>query len=142
HGEIRVSNPDQELQQPDDTLELTAELDQRRAETRLPLLSSGPGNPHVQASNSDPGGAQTLIGQFMLDDVLLDILRPFLPQVETLSGDLIGNGTLSGTLKEPLVQGQVQLRDGQVSGPDLPISFEQLEMLVAITGQQASIDGR
>jgi len=141
-GEIRVSNPDQELQLPYDTLEFTAELDQRRAETRLQLLSSGLGNLNVQASISDPGGAQTLVGQFMLDNVQLDILRPFLPQVETLSGDLIGNGSLSGTLKEPLVQGQVQLRDGQVSGPDLPVSFEQLQMLVAITGQQASIDGR
>ena len=142
NGQMLVSNPEQELELPYDTLELTAQLDPRRAQTRLQLLSSGLGNLNVQADINDPGGRQQLTGNFLLDDVQLDILRPFLPQVETLSGDLLGQGTLSGSLKEPLVEGQIRLQDGHVSGPELPVSFEQMELLVSIAGQQAEIDGQ
>ena len=142
NGEVTVSNPEQELQLPYDTLEFTAQLDPQRARTQLQLLSSGLGNLNAQADISDPAGQQRIQGHFVLDDVQLDILRPFLPQVETLSGDLTGNGQLSGTLKEPQVQGEVRLADGQISGSELPVSFEQLQLLVAINGQQAEIDGR
>lgn len=141
-GRMLVSNPEQQLELPYDTLEFTAQLDPRRAETRLNLLSSGLGNLNARADISDPAGAQQLDGSFVLDGVQLDILRPFLPQVETLSGDLIGNGLLTGTLKEPQVQGEVRLLDGQVSGPELPVNLEQVQLLVAIAGQQAQIDGR
>lgn len=140
-GRIIVSNPDQELTLPYESLEFNAQLDARRATTRLELLSSGLGNLNVQADVGDPGGAQTLNGRFTLDDVQLDILRPFLPQVETLSGDLVGSGLLTGTLTQPLIEGQIRLTEGHVSGPELPISLEQLELLVAIVGQQANING-
>ena len=142
NGEVTVSNPEQQLQLPYDTLEFTAQLDPQRARTQLQLLSSGLGNLDAQADIDDPAGQQQLQGSFVLDDVQLDILRPFLPQVETLSGDLTGNGQLSGTLKEPQIQGEVRLVEGHISGPELPVSFEQLQLLVAISGQQAEIDGR
>lgn len=142
NGQMVVSNPDQELELPYDTLEFTARLDARRAVTGLQLTSSGLGNLNAQAEITDPGAAQILDGRFVLDGVQLDILRPFLPQVDTLSGDLIGNGVLTGTLKEPLVQGEIRLIDGHVSGPELPISLEQMELLIAIAGQQAEIQGR
>jgi len=142
NGQIAVSNPDQELALPYDILELTAELDPRRAQTHLQLHSSGLGNLNARADVSDPGGAQQLDGRFVLDDVQLDILRPFLPQVETLSGDMTGDGLLSGTLKAPMVEGQIRLANGHASGPELPVSFEDMTLLIAIAGQQANIDGR
>ena len=142
NGEITVSNPEQELQLPYETLEFSAQLDPRRARTQLQLLSSGLGNLDAQADITDPSGEQRLEGSFRLSDVQLDILRPFLPQVDTLTGDLIGSGLLSGTLSEPQVQGEIRLRDGHVSGPELPVSFEQLQVLIGIDGQQANIDGQ
>ena len=142
NGEVTVSNPEQQLKLPYDTLELTAQLRPDLAQTRLQLLSSGLGNLNVQADIADPGGGQALDGSFVLDDVQLDILRPFLPQVEVLTGDLTGRGQLGGTLKEPQVRGEIRLVDGHVSGPELPVSFEQMQLQVGIDGQQANIDGR
>lgn len=142
NGEVLVANPEQQLQLPYDTLELTAQLQPNRTQTRLQLLSSGLGNLNAQADIDDPGGAQQLAGSFSLDDVQLDILRPFLPQVEVISGDLTGTGLLSGTLTDPQVQGEIRLREGHISGPELPVSFEEMQLLVAIEGQQANIDGR
>ena len=142
NGEVRVDNPEQQLQLPYDILELTARLQSEQAQTRLQLRSSGLGNLNVQADITDPAGSQQLQGSFSLDDVQLDILRPFLPQVETLSGDLTGKGQLSGNLTQPEVRGEISLVEGHISGPELPVSFEQLQLLVAIDGQQADIDGR
>ncbi|WP_193076058.1 translocation/assembly module TamB domain-containing protein [Pseudomonas sp. FME51] len=141
-GELRVSTPDQELTFPYETLEFTAQLDPAQARSRLQLVSEGLGNLDVQADIADPGGAQRLDGRFHLSDVQLDILRPFLPQVDTLSGDLIGNGMIAGTLTEPQIDGEIRLIDGQISGPELPVSFEQLQVRVGIAGQQADIDGQ
>lgn len=142
NGEISVSNAEQDLQLPYETLEFSAQLDPRRARTQLQLLSSGLGNLDIQADITDPSGEQRLEGSYRLSDVQLDILRPFLPQVDTLSGDLVGNGVLRGTLTEPQVEGEIRLRDGHVSGPELPVSFEQLQVLIGISGQQANIDGQ
>lgn len=142
NGELRVSNPDQQLTFPYETLEFTTQLDPDRARSQLQLISEGLGNLEVLANITDPGGAQQLDGRFELRDVQLDILRPFLPQVDTLTGDLVGLGTLAGTLTEPLVQGNIHLSDAQISGPELPVSFEQLQLRVGITGQQAELDGQ
>ncbi|WP_285276487.1 translocation/assembly module TamB domain-containing protein [Halopseudomonas bauzanensis] len=142
NGELRVSNPDQQLTFPYENLEFTAQLDPDQARSRLQLVSEGLGNLDVQADIADPGGAQRLDGRFDLREVQLDILRPFLPQVDTLGGDLIGRGTLAGTLTEPLVEGDILLTNGEISGPELPVSFEQLRVQVGITGQQAVIDGQ
>ncbi|MCO5787686.1 hypothetical protein DHB74_15095 [Pseudomonas sp. G11-1] len=142
NGELRVNNPDQPLTFPYENLEFTIQLDPEQARSRLQLVSDGLGNLDVQADIADPGGAQRLDGRFDLRDVQLDILRPFLPQVDTLNGDLIGRGTLAGTLTEPQVDGDILLSNGEISGPELPVSFKQLRMQVGITGQQAVIDGQ
>lgn len=141
-GEISVSNPEQQIELPYDTLELNADLQPRRARTRLQLISSGLGNLNVEADINDPSGAQQLQGSFLLDNVQLDVLRPFLPLVEQLTGDLVGRGQLAGTLSEPLVVGEIRLSDATVSGAELPVSFEQLQLVVGIDGQRADINGR
>ncbi|GGJ07007.1 translocation/assembly module TamB domain-containing protein [Halopseudomonas pertucinogena] len=141
-GEISVSHPEQQLELPYDLLELNADLQPRRAQTRLQLISNGLGNLNVEADIDDPSGDQQLQGRFLLDNVQLDILRPFLPQVERLTGKLVGRGQLAGTLTEPLVEGEIRLSDATISGPELPVSFEQLQVVVGIDGQRADIDGR
>jgi len=45
-------------------------------------------------------------------------------------------------LRAPVATGLLTLRDGLVSGPNLPISLEQLEADIAIDGQRLNIDGR
>lgn len=140
-GEIKVSNPDEVLRFPYERLEFTTELESDHAKSNLTIISEGIGNLNAQADITDPGGKQNLRGQFQLKDLHLDILRPFLPQINVLKGELLGSGTLAGTLNEPDIQGQISLNNAEISGPELPVRFEQLQMHVAIAGQQAEIEG-
>lgn len=141
-GMIAVTEADQTLAFPYDLLEINTEMQAGTARSRIQLSSEGFGNLDIQANIEDPAGAQALTGQYEIEGLKLNILRPFLPQVDTLRGDLSGNGRLAGTLREPEIVGTVQLADGHISGPELPVSLEELEVEVDINGQRAIVDGQ
>lgn len=140
-GVLSVSNPEQTLAFPYTRLQLNSELQADRAVNRFLLTGETLGEIEIQADIADPAGAQTLSGRYELSGFRLDFLRPFLPDVEVMRGELNGNGLLSGTLLEPEVQGIVALQGGQITGPALPVSFEDLGVRVIIDGQTADIEG-
>ncbi|SDS27995.1 translocation and assembly module TamB [Halopseudomonas xinjiangensis] len=140
-GVITVSNPEQTLDFNYSNLELTSELDAGQARNRLLLSGETLGDLDVQANVDDPAGEQRLSGSFSLDGFSLNFLQPFLPQVATLEAELQGQGELGGTLTEPAVNGEIVLEDGLIAGPELPVSFEDLDLRVGIDGQTADING-
>jgi translocation and assembly module TamB len=140
-GLLSVSNPDQALEFPYQRLQLNSELLADRAVNRFVLAGETLGSLAIEADVSDPAGAQTLTGNYRLDGFQLDFIRPFLPDVEVVRGELNGSGRLSGSLSDPQVQGVLALQGGYVSGPHLPVSFEELGVRVLIDGQTADIEG-
>ena len=140
-GVITVSNPEQTLDFNYSNLEFTSELDAGQARNRLLLSGETLGDLEVQANVEDPAGEQRLSGSFSLDGFNLDFLQPFLPQVETLNAVLQGQGELGGTLTEPQVSGEILVEDALIAGPELPVSFEGLDLRVGIEGQTADITG-
>ncbi len=80
-------------------------------------------------------------GHFLIKDVDLSVLRPFVAQVSTIEGELEGRGTLAGTLLAPYITGFVQIRDAQLSGGELPVPFEQLQLRADIKGEQLQLSG-
>lgn len=141
NGVVNVTNVDETMAFPYESLRLNTLLEAGQATTRLLLASEGLGTLDVQAQIDDPAGAQGLTGEFSIAGLKLDILRPFLAQVEDLRGELNGRGSLSGTLTEPQVTGDIRLQEGHVSGPELPVSLEQLQLAIQIQGQRANLDG-
>lgn len=141
NGVINVRSPDQTLAFPYESLQLNTLLEAGTANTRLLLASEGLGRLDVRALIDDPAGERSLSGEYRIEQLKLDFLRPFLPKVEQLAGEVNGRGDLSGTLAEPWVTGEIQLRDGLVSGPELPVSLEQLSVDIEVAGQRAEIDG-
>jgi translocation and assembly module TamB len=90
----------------------------------------------------DPRPAdKPLSGEFRLSGLDLALARPFVPMVEQLSGQLNGNGTLSGTLLAPQVNGRVQLSNGEISGGDLPTQIEDLQLQALIAGERLQLSG-
>jgi len=141
-GMVAVTEADQTLAFPYDLLQITTEMQKGAAQSRIQLASEGFGTLDLQANVDDLANAQVLTGEYNIDGLKLNILRPFLPQVDTLRGELRGEGRLAGTLREPEIVGMVRLSEGQVSGPELPVSLEDLEVEVNINGQRAVVDGQ
>ncbi|WP_032864185.1 translocation/assembly module TamB domain-containing protein [Pseudomonas canadensis] len=140
-GTLRVKDKDQWLDFPYDTLKLETTLNPKRIDTQLNFRGGKLGELMLQAQINPLPKNKPITGNFSLVGLDLAVARPFVPMVETLSGKLNGNGRISGGLLAPQVNGNVNLVGGEISGPELPISLEGLNVQALIAGESVQLNG-
>ncbi|MEB2647440.1 translocation/assembly module TamB domain-containing protein [Pseudomonas canadensis] len=140
-GILRVKDKDQWLDFPYDTLKLETTLNPKRIDTQLNFHGGKLGELMLQAQINPLPKNKPITGNFSLVGLDLAVARPFVPMVETLSGKLNGNGRISGGLLAPQVNGNVNLVGGEISGPELPISLEGLNVQALIAGESVQLNG-
>ncbi|WP_339530554.1 MULTISPECIES: translocation/assembly module TamB domain-containing protein [unclassified Pseudomonas] len=140
-GTLRVKDKDQWLDFPYDTLKLETTLNPKRIDTQLNFRGGKLGELMLQAQINPLPKSKPITGTFTLAGLDLAVVRPFVPMVETLSGKLNGNGRISGGLLAPQVNGSVNLVGGEISGPELPISLEGLNVQALIAGESVQLNG-
>lgn len=140
-GTLRVKDKGQWLDFPYQALKLDTRLNPRRIDTQLQFDGGKLGELMVQAQINPLPKSKPLSGEFRLSGLDLSMARPFVPMVEKLSGNLNGSGRLSGGLLAPQVNGNLQLSGGQVSGSELPISLEDLQLSAQIMGESVQLNG-
>ncbi len=140
-GTLRVKDKDQWLDFPYDTLKLEATLNPKRIDTLLNFRGGKLGELRVQAQINPLPKDKPISGDFSLNGLDLAVARPFVPMVEKLNGRLNGSGRLSGGLLAPQVNGSVNLVGGEVSGPELPVSLEGLNVQALIAGESVQLNG-
>ncbi|MBC3272207.1 translocation/assembly module TamB [Pseudomonas sp. SWRI81] len=140
-GTLRVRDKEQWLDFPYQTLKLTSKLTPKRVDTELNFVGGKLGELMVQAQLNPLPKNKPLTGSFRLTGLDVSVARPFVPMVEKLTGHLNGSGTLSGGLLAPLVNGTVQLSDGEVSGAELPMELQDLQLKAVIAGEAVRLDG-
>ncbi|MDQ0653659.1 translocation/assembly module TamB domain-containing protein [Pseudomonas cedrina] len=140
-GTLRVKDKHQWLDFPYDTLKLETTLNPKRIDTQLNFHGGKLGELLLQAQINPLPKDKPITGNFSLVGLDLAVARPFVPMVETLSGKLNGSGRLSGGLLAPQVNGSVNLVGGEVSGPELPISLEDLNVQALIAGDGVQLNG-
>lgn len=140
-GTLRVKDKDQWLDFPYDTLKLETTLNPKRIDTQLNFRGGKLGELMLQAQINPLLKNKPITGTFTLAGLDLAVARPFVPMVETLSGKLNGNGRISGGLLAPQVNGSVNLVGGEISGPELPISLEGLNVQALIAGESVQLNG-
>lgn len=142
-GSLRIRQVDQDqwLDFPYDSLRLDSTLRPQRVDSELSLRSERLGELLVQAQIDPRPQSKPLTGAFRLSGFDLAVLRPFVPMAERLQGRLLGSGTLGGHLLAPQVDGQLRLENGELSGSELPISLEDLQLQARIAGEQMRLTG-
>ncbi|WLH66606.1 translocation/assembly module TamB domain-containing protein [Pseudomonas sp. FP2309] len=140
-GTLRVKDKDQWLDFPYDTLKLETTLNPKRIDTQLNFRGGKLGELLLQAQINPLPKNKPITGTFSLVGLDLAVARPFVPMVETLNGKLNGNGRISGGLLAPQVNGSVNLIGGEVSGPELPLSLEGLNVQALIAGESVQLNG-
>ncbi|WP_149086384.1 translocation/assembly module TamB domain-containing protein [Pseudomonas prosekii] len=140
-GTLRMKDKDQWLDFPYQTLKLTSKLTPKRIDTDLNFIGGKLGELMVQAQINPLPANKPLTGSFRLNGLDLSVARPFLPMVEKINGRLNGSGTLSGGLTAPLVNGNLMLSDGEVSGPELPMELQDLKVQALIAGETVQLNG-
>ncbi|UZD99306.1 translocation/assembly module TamB domain-containing protein [Pseudomonas mediterranea] len=140
-GTLRIRDKEQWLDFPYQTLKLDSRLTPKRIDTHLNFVGARLGELMLQAQINPLPASKPLSGSFRLTGLDLSVARPFVPMVETLTGHLNGSGTLSGGLLAPQVNGNLVLSEGEVSGPELPVSLEALQVRAMIAGETVRLDG-
>lgn len=142
-GTLRIHQPDEDewLDFPYDSLRLDSTLRPQRVDTELRFASSRLGELSLQAQIDPRPANKPVSGEFRLSGFDLAVLRPFVPMVERLEGQLLGSGSISGPLLAPQVNGQLRLEGGELAGGDLPMSLERLQLQALIAGEQLQLTG-
>ncbi|AFY18981.1 translocation/assembly module TamB domain-containing protein [Pseudomonas sp. UW4] len=140
-GTLRIKDKDQWLDFPYQTLKLTSKLTPKRIDTELNFVGGKLGELRVQAQLNPLPKNKPLSGSFRLSGLDLSVARPFVPMVEKLTGRLNGSGTISGGLLAPQVNGSLQLSDGVVAGPELPMELQNLHVQALIAGESVQLNG-
>jgi translocation and assembly module TamB len=140
-GTLRIRDKNQWLDFPYKALKLDSTLTPKRIDTRLDFDGARLGRLLVNARIDPVSADKPLAGDFDLSGLDISVARPFAPMVQKLTGQLNGNGRLSGSLLAPQVNGVVSLSGGEVSGPELPMELRDLNVKALIAGENVQING-
>ena len=111
------------------------------AELDLQLQGPDIGNFSVGMSVDPDSDAREVDGQFSIEG--LDIaMAGIFAGLEVVEGELNGEGTLSGPLMKPAVNGELALSGGHIADPRLPIPLEDLVVSLELKGYSADLSGR
>lgn len=129
------------LELPYEHIALTAALEQNTLQARLELASEQLGSGHLEAQTRLGEELMPLRGEVGLDGLQLSPLGAFLPNMQRLEGVVSAHGRLGGDLQDPEFHGKVQLADGEVVSPQLPVSLTDIQLVTDISGQDAQLQG-
>ncbi|MBD8682224.1 translocation/assembly module TamB domain-containing protein [Pseudomonas sp. CFBP 13719] len=141
NGTLRVRNDQQWVDFPYQTLRLTSRLNPKRIDTELNFRGDRLGQLQVIAQIDPIPDSKPVTGSFRLAGLDLSIARPFVPMVETLKGQLDGSGQITGSLMAPQINGNVRLSGGEIAGPELPTTLEDLQLQAQIAGESVRLQG-
>ncbi|MCE9678591.1 translocation/assembly module TamB domain-containing protein [Shewanella sp. AS1] len=82
-----------------------------------------------------------LSGEIIFNRINLHALTGFAPQLEVLEGMVSSKLTLSGTLKKPMIVGNIQLKDGQLLAANNPTRLDNIQFNMDLNGRYAQFDG-
>lgn len=124
-----------------DSLRLSSQLRPQRVDNSLILRGEKLGELSLLAQIDPRRADKPLSGSYQLNGLNLALAAAFLPMIEHISGTLNGTGTLAGGLLAPQINGNLQLRDGALSGPELPLEIADLQLKAQFNGSHLALSG-
>ncbi|KTF09643.1 autotransporter assembly complex protein TamB [Pseudoalteromonas sp. 10-33] len=126
---------------PIDSLSLSAYSDSQKGQIEANLESSVLGKINTHINIDDIQNTQALNGTINIDKILLSDLQPFIETLEQLKGDISGKVALAGTLKDPLLNGELNINDINLEGEQLPIALQKSNINILFDKTTATIEG-
>ncbi len=138
-GNLRVRESGQWLDLPYERFSLSSQLRPQRIDAQLDFQGPKLGQLTLRAQIDPRPASKPISGTFELSGLDLSMARPFVPMVERLTGHLNGSGTLAGGLLAPQINGRLLIKDGEVSGSELPVSVQGLQAEALIVGERLQL---
>ncbi|MEG0006670.1 MAG: translocation/assembly module TamB domain-containing protein [Aeromonas sp.] len=122
-------------------LELGIDFERQQAAIRLDFASKQIGNIDTDLLIKEPAGRGQLSGQLKFDSLKLTTFAPLIPEVRSLQGVISADARFDGTLKAPLLYGELDLKDGEVQTHSDMVTLSKLVTRLKIQGNRAELDG-
>ncbi|OTG71666.1 hypothetical protein B9T23_15390 [Acinetobacter terrae] len=110
---------------------------QVRLDVKTPDIGTGYANVIIDPYKD----SKPMRGEVAFDQVQLKVFKPFIQDVRSLAGTLSFAGKITGTLTEPLFNGEMRLKDGAISMISLPVNLSNIQVYSSIRQDHASING-
>jgi translocation and assembly module TamB len=110
---------------------------QIRLDVKTPAIGTGYANVVIDPYSDN----KKMQGEVAFDDVDLKVFKPFIPDVRKMGGILSFAGKVHGSLSEPLLTGEMRLKNGEFSMISLPVNLSNIQIYTAIKQDSAVING-
>ncbi len=109
---------------------------------RFDMQAPNMGQGYVEARIKPDEKPYTINGAMLLEKVNLAILKPFLPAMQHLAGEMNLSGGLSGPITQPDFYGEFSLTGGEAQAKNTPINLTNTAINASIRGKEAAITGQ
>jgi translocation and assembly module TamB len=109
-----------------------------RFDAKTPNIGTG----YVDAVIDPKAVGKTINGALVLDNVQLQVFKPFFPGIRELSGEASLAGGMSGPLTNPTFYGNLKLDNGKVIASGIPLNLHDINLTSEIRGSQATLNGK
>ncbi len=110
---------------------------QIRLDTKAPDIGTGYANIIIYPYKAN----KPIRGEVAFNQVQLKILKPFIQDVRSMGGTLSYAAKISGTLSQPLMDGEIRVKNGSISMISLPVNLTNIQLYSAVRQNHATIDG-
>ncbi|WP_052282443.1 autotransporter assembly complex protein TamB [Kluyvera genomosp. 1] len=124
-----------------DTLNLSADLHNNRAELGWLIRLTNNGQLDGQVQVTDPQGRRNLGGNVNIRNFSLAMVNPVFSRGEKADGKLNANLRLGGDLQSPLMFGQLQLSGLDIDGNFMPFDMQPSQVTMNFNGASSTLQG-
>lgn len=124
-----------------ETLNMTADLHNNRAELGWLIRLTNNGQFDGQVQVTDPQGRRNLGGNVNIRNFNLAMVNPIFSRGEKAAGMLNANLRLGGDVQSPQLLGQLQLSGLDIDGNFMPFDMQPSQLAINFTGSRSTIAG-
>ncbi|USE36955.1 translocation/assembly module TamB domain-containing protein [Endozoicomonas sp. SCSIO W0465] len=123
------------------TLATIIKLNKDDLQAALDFDSKQLGIAHINLAIDNLQSDQTLSGQARLQAMHLNVLQPLIPDIGNIAGILSADTRMGGTLKAPLLFGNLTLRDGRLTAKQEMVTVSNLITELNMDGNKGKVSG-
>lgn len=139
-GEI-TSNSDHPVSVKYQQLSTTISLNNNDLNAEFDFNSEQLGSAHVSLAVENMQNDQKLSGKARIQDMHLYFLQPLIPDIRNIDGVLSADTHLGGTLKAPLLFGNLKLSEGKIIAKQEMVTISSLTTELNVDGNKGEING-
>ncbi len=130
------------LQSEYESLVINAEIAEQNLQSTLSFKSKQLGQADINLAIKDITEKRLLGGRLSINDLMLDVLAPFLPDVSNLNGTFSAQGHFDGSVDKPLFYGDLALTEGRLETTADIVTINNLTTRLAVNGHSGVVSGQ